>query len=312
MRIGRAVVLGLLSLLVAAGGGRAEPASGTPSLASLLARYSPVLVLHPDERFEPVAVDGFLADSDLERQGPAGWEKVVGTPPPGGPDLRLDQRFCSPSAGIAASDCYAGAEDAHVSPATVYGNASRHGKRIVLQYWFFYVYDAYSPTVPAGDLWQVHEGDWEAISVLLDLRGRPLLAAYSQHGRGVRRDWAKVPRRRTHPLVYVALGSHANYFGPGTHRFDPRVVEPIFISIIEQNGFVPADHAGNGRVLRPVLVRVTASSPSWMAFAGFWGEGQYLHAPGNAPVMLGTSPHGPAFHAQWRSPVRAVLGWPRG
>jgi hypothetical protein len=182
----------------------------------------------------------------------------------------------------------------------------------VLQYWLFYAYDAYSPTVPAGELWQVHEGDWEAISVLLDLRGRPLLAGYSEHGAGVRREWRKVPKRRTHPLVYVALGSHANYFRAGVQRFDPRVVDPLFISIIEQNGLQAGDHTGNGAVLRPSLVRVSAVAPIWMAFAGLWGEGQYLRAPGNAPVAVGTSPRGPAFHAQWRLPVTDVLTWPRG
>jgi hypothetical protein len=157
----------------------------------------------------------------------------------------------------------------------------------------------------------VHEGDWEAVSVILDTYGKPLLAGYSEHSEGVRRAWTKVPKRGTHPLVYVALGSHANYFTAGTQRFDPRVVDPLFISVIEQNGFQPVDHTGNGRVLRPRVVRVTATTPSWMAFAGTWGEDQYLRAPGNAPVALGTGPRGPAFHEQWRAPVADVLGWPR-
>lgn len=298
---------GCSSVLVAGAG-----ASSPPSLATLLNRYSPIVVLHPQERFAPVTVDGFLADSDLYRHTTAGWEQVEESLPSGGPDYRLDQRLCSPRDGIAAVDCYASAQDAHSSPPTVYGNASRRGARIVLQYWFFYAYDAYSPTVPAGSFWQVHEGDWEAVSVLLDRRGVPLLAGYSEHSKGVRRDWAKVPKRGTHPLDYVALGSHANYFTARTHRFDPRVIEPLFISIIRQNGFAPVDHTGTGRVLRPKVVPVTASTPSWMTFAGFWGEGQYLHVPGGAPVAVGASPRGPEFHAQWRVPVKTVLAWPSG
>src|SRR5206468_9228550 len=103
-----------------------------------------------------------------------------------------------------------------------------------------------------------------------------------------------------------------NYFGPGTHRFDPRVVEPLLISVIEQNGYPAVDHTGRGRVVRPRVVRVTATSPAWMSFAGAWGEDQYLHAPGNAPVVFGAGPRGPAFHAEWRSPVADVLSWPRG
>jgi hypothetical protein len=300
------LVVGLLGF---SGGARAQP---PPSLATLLVRYSPVVVLHPDERFRPAPVDGFLADSDLYQQTATGWQKVD-TPLPGGVGgYRLDQRYCNPRDGVAAIDCYAGAEDAHGSPPTAYGNASIRGDRIVLQYWLFYAYDAYSPTIPAGRFWQVHEGDWEAVSVLLDREGVPLLAAYSQHSRGVRRDWARVPKRGTHPIDYVALGSHANYFTVRTHRFDPRVVEPLFISIIKQNGLPPVDHTGNGPVLRPKVVTITASSPTWMAFAGFWGEGQFLHAPGGSPLAFGTSPRGPAYHAQWRTPVKTVLAWPSG
>jgi hypothetical protein len=278
----------------------------------LLARYSPIVVLHPQERFEPLPVDGFLADSDLYQQTSAGWQKVDEPLPSGAVGYRLDQRLCSARDGVAAIPCYAGAQDAHGLPPTVYGNASPRGDRIVLQYWLFYAYDAYSPTVPAGRFWQVHEGDWESVSVLLDLQAKPLLAAYSQHSRGVRRAWSQVPKRGTHPLDYVALGSHANYFTARTHRFDPRVVEPLVISIIRRNGLAPVDHTGNGLVLRPKIVPVVGSSPSWMSFAGFWGEGQYVHAPGALPVQYGTSPRGPAFHAQWRAPVQTVLAWPSG
>jgi hypothetical protein len=296
-------------LLVFAGGAAATPSP--PAVATLLARHAPIVVLHPRERFEPVPVDGFLADADLLQPSPTGWQKVAGPLPRGGADLRLDQRFCSARDGVAAIDCYADVQDAHAAPPTVYGAAFRRGDRIALQYWLFYAYDAYSPTVPAGGFWQVHEGDWEAVSVILDTYGKPLLAGYSEHSEGVRRAWTKVPKRGTHPLVYVALGSHANYFTAGTQRFDPRVVDPLFISVIEQNGFQPVDHTGKGRVLRPRVVRVTATTPSWMAFAGTWGEDQYLRAPGNAPVALGTGPRGPAFHEQWRAPVADVLGWPR-
>ena len=310
MRVALLAQLQLVALLLAISG--SASAATAPQLATLLSRYSPILVLHPQERFEPVPVDGFLQDSDLFHSTPTGWVKVAGPLPSGGSDSRLDQRLCSARDGVAAIDCYADAQDAHDAAPTVYGAASRRGSWIVLQYWFFYAYDAYSPTVPAGRFWQVHEGDWEAATVLLDRTGTPLLAGYSQHSRGVRRAWEKVPKRGTHPLDYVALGSHANYFTVRTHRFDPRIVEPLFISIIKQNGLAPVDHTGNGRVLRPAVIPVTTSQPGWMTFAGAWGEGQYLHAPSSAPVAFGTSPKGPAFHAQWRSPVADVLGWPSG
>jgi hypothetical protein len=287
--------------------------SASPSLPKLLARHVPVLVLHPAERFRPVAVDGFLADSDLTERTSAGWEKVELSLPAGGADYRLDQRLCRAIEGLAASPCYASAEAAHGSGPVVYGAALRAKRRIDLQYWFWYPYNDYSPTVPAGEFWQVHEGDWEAVSVVLDASGKPLAAGYSQHSKGKRRDWAKVPKRGARPVVYVAVGSHANYFTVGTQRFDPRVVEPLFISLITQAGLKPADHTGRGRVVRPKLVRVSAVAPSWMTFAGRWGEAEYIRSPGGQPVTLGgAGPRGPAFHRQWQRPVVEAMSWPKG
>ena len=286
--------------------------AGTPPSPVLLARYAPLVVLHPAELFSPVTVDGFLADSDLEQSTAVGWEKVEGPLPAGGAALRLDQRDCEAIDGVAAAQCYADSQAATPESPTVYGAVRRVQSRIVLEYWLWYPYDDYSPTVPAGEIWQVHEGDWEAISVVLDLGGRPLYAGYSEHGKGKRREWGSVPKRGSHPFVYVALGSHANYFRPGEILLDPRVVEPALISIIAAQGVRPVEHAGGGRLLRPAVVPITAVSPSWMTFAGTWGETGYVHVPNNAPIAAGTGPRGPASHGLWRSPVKTLLGWPKG
>ncbi|HXG75257.1 MAG TPA: Vps62-related protein [Gaiellaceae bacterium] len=284
----------------------------TPPLASLLARHVPVLVLHPAEQIVPEPVESFLAYADLQRRTPAGWEKVEGPLPAGGRDLRLDHRLCRAVEGLAATSCYASGQGMVRAAPVVYGAAFRRGSRIELQYWIFYPFNPYSPTVAPAELWQVHEGDWEAVGVVTDARGNPLVAGYSQHSEGERRAWAKVPKEGRRPLVYVALGSHANYFGPGVHRLRAPVVEPLFISVIRQAGYAPVDRTGRGRVVRPRLVRVSASSPSWMAFAGRWGEDQYLRAPGGTPQALGLGPPGPAFQEHWQRPVADVLSWPAG
>src|SRR5574340_605272 len=211
-RLAAALALVVLSLVSAVGAASGSPAVGPPSLPALLARYSPILVLHPAELFAPVLVDGYLADSDLEQKTATGWVKLDEPLPAGGADLRLDQRYCTARDGIAAAPCYAAAEAAHDPVPTVYGAAFRRAGKIALQYWLFYPYDDYSPTLPPGQIWQVHEGDWRSVSVLLDARGTPLLVGLSRHSGGARRDWAHAPKRGLHPLVHVALGSHANYF----------------------------------------------------------------------------------------------------
>jgi hypothetical protein len=302
----------VMSAALLLGAATADTRASSPSLTTLLARHSPILVLHPAERFRPVPVEGFLADSDLQRKTPVGWEKVDGPLPAGGADLRLDQRFCKAVEGVAAAPCYAQAEAAHGAAPVMYGAAFRTKSRIDLQYWFWYPYDDYSPTVPAGEIWQVHEGDWESVAVVLDLRSKPVFAAYSQHAKGKRREWAKVPKQGGRPVVYVGLGSHANFFGAGEQPLDPRFVDPALISVIRAYGARPVDNTGKGSIVRPALIRVTATNPGWMTFAGAWGETEYFHVPDREPIAAGLGPTGPAFHKQWRFPVKEELSWPRG
>ncbi len=83
------------------------------------------------------------------------------------------------------------------------------GDDIAIQYWFCYYYDDWA---------NQHEGDWEGIAVFLR-RGvngyEPTGASYYAHDTGKRRHWADVGRSTlgsSHPLVYVAAGSHASYF----------------------------------------------------------------------------------------------------
>ena len=281
-----------------------------PPLSSLLARHVPVLVLHPNERFAPVPVDGFLAESDVTRPTADGWEPVPGPLPAGGRTLRLDQRSCAAIDGPSATPCYQQAQAAHASAPVVYGAAFRTRTRIDLQYWIWYPFNDYSSTIPPGDVWQAHEGDWESVSVILDLAARPLVVALSKHCEGTRRPWSDVRTRGARPVIHVALGSHANYFEPGTFPHSPTCWPRELRDIVRALDL--ADRTGPGRTVRPRLVRVTATKPGWMTFAGAWGETGYLRFPNNPPVAYKAGPAGPAFHAQWRRPVTVAMSWPRG
>jgi hypothetical protein len=299
-------VLVALALVPSAGGA----GSARPPYAVLLARHVPILVLHPAEQFAPVRVDGFLADSDLQQRTAAGWETIPGPLPAGGADLRLDQRTCFAMDGPAASGCYAGAEAAHVSGPVVYGKVLRSRTRIDLQYWIWYPFNGYSASFPPGEVWQVHEGDWESVSVILDLEGRPLFVGLSKHCEGTRRDWSDARRRGARPIAYVALGSHANYFEPGTFRHSPVCWPRALRDVVRALRL--RDRTGSGRVVRPLLVPVTSTQPSWMQFAGKWGESGYVHFPNNPPIAYDGAPRAPAFQETWRRPVSEELSWPPG
>lgn len=301
--------LTVIAVLAMAGAGNAAP----PSPATLLSRHAPVFVLHPSERFTPVPVDGFLADSDVkQKQGDGSWAIVPGALPTSGGPWRLDQRSCSARDGILATDCYAAAEAAHGAAPTVYGATFKRSRQVALQYWLFYPFNPYSTEVPPDPRFaQVHEGDWELVTVILDAKGVPQTAAYSRHCAGARRDWKKVERRGSRPVVYVALGSHANYFRPGRYPQDEKCWPAVLLSIIEQNGQEVADFVAKGRTVRPRVVPVTATSPSWMAFPGTWGEDQFVRILEQV-FLYKAGPEGPGLHEAWRKPFAEPLSWPKG
>jgi hypothetical protein len=281
-----------LLVLVLAGSATTAPHPNAP--AQLLARYAPVLVLHPQESFRPSRVDGFLADSDLV-------------------DGHHDQRLCQAVGGPNALSCYVAADRAHGAAAAYYGAAFRNGQRIVLEYWLFYPFDLYTYANPLGAVWQSHEGDWEAVAVVLDRKGVPLFVGASHHCVGTRRAWARVEKRGSRPLIYVALGSHANYFAPGLAPIANRCLPPQAQAALRQYGVTLVDEVARGRTVTGApVVPVTATTPEWMTFAGTWGEAQYVQVPNQSPVAYGFGPSGPAFHALWRQPFATASSWPVG
>jgi len=306
----RVALAAVLVVSAAAAAGAVPGAAAAPrGDAALLRRHLPVLVLHPAERFAPVAVEPFLAASDRLVRRPDGTFSPAG---PGEAPTRLDVRGCTAELGPAGAECYVPLGG---GPPTVYGAVHRRKARIVVQYWLFAPFNLWSPVVPAAsDAWQAHEGDWEHIAVVLDAGGRPLHVGYAQHCGGVRVPWADVPTQRgtARPVVYVGLGSHASYPGPGVHGTDPRcwrdpkVVVPIFTAL----GYRLVDHAGGGRrIVAPRLVRLTSTSPAWTTFAGTWGEDRFVRL-GEVTLRDGTGPTGPTHKSAWRSPVGTVASWP--
>ncbi len=91
----------------------------------------------------------------------------------------------------------------------------------ILQYHFFYAFNDWRL---AANGMNHHEGDWEMVAVYLK-NASPHAVLFSQHGAGNIELWEQVIKAKdknekdtTHPVVYVALGSHANYSKPEVIR----------------------------------------------------------------------------------------------
>jgi hypothetical protein len=308
----------------------------------LLARYQPVTVLDPLEQFRPTNANGFVRDSVLEVQtSPGVWALVNGNPTlatlPTRPTdsclnhavvdcYRLNQQACSPAGGqVGNIACYAASYAASDPRNVVYGRVAYRPRKIVVQYWYFYYDDVYSYVYPPNDLfWQAHEGDWEAVTVVLRRSTqRPIYAAYSQHCTGVRRSWTDVERRGTHPVDHVAIGSHANLFDQGSQPIATQCIPAQAIAILQAQGLpLPVDRSNaGGEQIGPALAGVTQAQirkvdrwqTPWVGFAGDWGEDQVFHAP--APIGTipsGPAPLSPALQGLWKNPLAVTGHWPEG
>jgi hypothetical protein len=169
---------------------------------------------------------------------------------------------------------------------------------------------------------QLHEGDWESVTIGVSAKGVPVFAGYSQHARGQWSAWGDVTRRGTHPVVYIARGSHANYFTPGRHRFKDvfagsvapalgSAIEPLLRDYTcnrEKLEYGPAGVASNSTAVVTFTERT-----DWATFRGAWGKGDFLFLPlGKTLLPVGASPPGPVQHALWHDPVGTILRtWPK-
>jgi len=128
----------------------------------------------------------------------------------------------------------------------------------------------------------------------------------------------------THPIAYVALGSHANYFAPGTLSgggipINPLCLPPGVPAEIALDRVV--DGSSVGAVVGPLGSGVEAATihriegTAWSEFGGFWGETEYFFTPvaigpfpANSVIPAGPAPSSPANQSKWNPAV--VLGWP--
>lgn len=108
---------------------------------------------------------------------------------------------------------------------TYYGRIVEEDGWTILQYHYFYAYNSWRSAARGLNN---HEADWEMIAVFLPTNEmsqfdpaappRPYGVAFSQHHDGAFQFWHtletarnRLSQKRTHPVCYVALGSHANY-----------------------------------------------------------------------------------------------------
>lgn len=258
------------------------------SASSLALQYAPVLHFASGEAFYPTSVDYILSSSALVSRNADGTVTTVDPNPTTStlgshtdPSQFLDNRYGNETQ-IAAD--YSSKAQSLGYYAYVHIVNESDGSTVI-QYWLFYAYNQ-------GQL-NDHQSDLEVIEIFLDASGNPTQALYSQHLAGETAAWGDVETVNGHPVVYVALGSHANYFRPfqGRIGIENDVVNDGGLTITpDQLNLVILNNGPN----RP-------ADQSWLSFPGRWGYvgTEVQVATGNA------GPYGPVFNdngSRWADP----------
>lgn len=227
------------------------------SASSLAAQYAPVLHFASGEQFYPTSVDYIISSSTLASRSPDGTVATV-DPNPTPSTLGsyqdtndfLDNRYGNVTQ-IAADYASKGPSIGYYS----YVHVLSTGGATVLQYWLFYAYNQ-------GQL-NDHQADIEVVEVFLDSGGNPTQALYSQHLAGETAAWSDVETSSGHPVVYVALGSHANYFRSYQGRIG------IENDVVNDGGVTITPDQ-----LQLVMLQDQPNWPAdqgWLSFPGRWG-----------------------------------------
>lgn len=283
----------------------ASAAPASEAEVALAHMYSPVVRLKEQpgscdigEPYTPIDVDLLMGNDEVALRGPWDRTNIVKVAPTAADlgrglfDYHLDFPGDALRPGCTYEQWAARLAESGVPPTAYARTVTEAGKPgvLALQYWFFYVYNDWN---------NKHEGDWEMIQLVFDastpaqaLTRPPTEVGYSQHSSGERAEWGDEKLQLvdgTHPVVYPAAGSQANFFG-----------SDLYLMRSNAEGVGCDDTSGPSRTI-PLDVKVVPTARAdylaaypWLGFDGRWGEKQ---------ASFFNGPTGPNDKTQWAKPI---------
>ena len=222
-------------------------------------QYAPILKLHPDEKYFMDDPKSYLEDNPKHRQGISGaiipdegdFEAFEnGTFYQQRADYKLmNSQIVSIGPSKNWPSIYTNKNFHYFlrfDPTTLNGDQKRasriiavkeHGQFLYLTFWFFYPYNGPGRALVGPididnreEQKGRHYGDWEHVTIRVTKSGTSSLSLsgiyLSRHGFSPwYSDLSKFEKRDTHPIVYVAINSHAHYRqAQDRHIYDVRYV----------------------------------------------------------------------------------------
>ena len=281
------------------GGSRSEPPDDVR--AELAQRFAPILKLDSKELFVPIDLASYVSTTNLDERVGKKLFVLQDSPTPAtlpeveSPCVRaqgctyvLDVRGAEPPRAAAA---YGKIDDEllkHGARLTVYAHVLRYDASgdYGIQYWFLYLYNYRL---------NEHESDWEQITVGLDKDQTPKKVFYSSHATGFTRDWNDIEHDNDHPVVYVALGSHANYFHAGEHVVT-LACNTFHFHICISNTTIHDISDGRGLQLQPANYQLRQLTTP--LYIGSYGTGNYIHGIRQNEIL-----NDPRWRPAWNNPL---------
>jgi len=324
-----ALVLALASVVLGTGCGSDEEEPVTPPVANparaetLAGRYEPDLMLERHDGFWPVS----LQTIDLLRLGGKGiclgLERGGPCPPTATTKLEWNAGPGSAFIDYPADNTDRGAQHAvfvralgRSAPGTLarmyYYVTGRDPERpISLQYWFYYPFNYLPVHLPGpfsgttlSDV-DLHEGDFEGMGILLSAHEhRPVYVWMPRHTEeGERFVWNEgiLERHDTHPVGYVARGSHATYESCG-HKFRTSSASPDLLDVIPDDVF--SCSPGDTYELGSGIGAVNLAQTWWACWPGHFGNAPGYGAEGGKVneargQIEADGPHSPLFQQKF-------------
>lgn len=303
---------------------------GSEAEQAMATELRPWLRFDSAERWRPLEVEHFLGERFADGHGHGGC--APGAEPPC-PDVSgvgdLDSRiayldihgsrpngadFATPSDCARPPpvlDCVGGEDSA------IYYRRTSHAGQWYWDYWWFLRYNDYSGrfnacVVVCGD----HEGDWEGITLITTASTEPEIvgAIYATHKERIKVPAAALPRVGSHPLVFVADGTHASYpfrCASGCHQYS--TLAGFNLPEDPHDGAAPwannrDESCAAAECVQPLPEAADAAGAeslpfagAWAAWSGLWGETCHNGCSGRKQEYE-SSPRSPGRQTRYQCP----------
>lgn len=278
----------------------AQPLSRS-DIESAIAKYGPILQLHPDEQYVNSSIEYMLSHSTLIDTKDKTKNIVHPTPaqlpqgPPEGKRYYLQVEDAAKPGNFPTAKAYV---NALWQKTTTYTD---------LQFWFFSPYNGHGTAQFGSLVWDKvehqadinlaplgeHWADWEYAAIRIDNASKEMIGIMlSEHGKNNFFDKSVISKQfkfvnGSHPVIYSSLNGHANFPSVGRNFSEHRKVlgKPAGLDFDIVNatadGGLQLDCSSKYQVVAADWLKGTPDAyevPAWVGYLYRWGpEGTTIH-----------------------------------